>query len=98
MITEDIVPQPRQPTALPTHPITARCEWLEMKQLYRQMQKEQMKELKLQTHEEREGGATPRGMNKPFISRCLLRVECPEGGEEGAVTVDKLRVSHASCF
>lgn len=67
-----------------------RTEWLEMKQLYRQMQKEQMKQLKSESHREREGTA-PQATKKPFISHCLLRVETTCDGE-GAITADRLRV------
>ena len=59
-----------------------------MKQLYRDMQKEQMKQLKAETHKE----GTQRTEGKGFVSNCLIRVECEE---EGEITVDSLRVSHS---
>ncbi len=57
------------------------------------MQKEQMRQLKSQSHEEGEGTLPQGKETKPFLSHCLLRVECVDG-EGGAITVHRLRVSY----
>lgn len=63
-----------------------RTEWLQMKKLYRDMQKEHMRQLK----SECQGDSSWREKErKGFVSHCLVKVACT-GGD---VTADQLRVS-----
>ena len=59
-----------------------------MKKMYRDLQKDHMKQLKEELGRER-GGGEEGGKGKGFVSQCLVRVEC-EGEEE--VTCGQLKV------
>ena len=65
-----------------------RLEWLEMKQMYKQLQKEQMKKLKQgnKSEETGVGGANPQ---KRFVSNCLVKVSI---SESIAVSKEQLKV------
>lgn len=52
--------------------ICYRVEWLEMKVLFKQMQKKQMKALKVE-HREEDKKIT---LTKGFIAKCLVKVLC----------------------
>ena len=71
---------------------THRTEWLEMKAMYRDLQKEHIKQLKAEP-QHRPGGEGNKQMG--FVSQCLVRVKCE--GEE-VVTCRQLKVRLVALF
>ena len=76
----------------------SRKEWLEMRGIFRNLQKEKVREMKQQLKEE--GGATGGGRaDKGFVARCLVKVEGVGRGEgEEVVTIEKVQVCMWVCM
>ena len=73
-----------------TNPTLTRSEWLDMKKVYRNLQKEHMKQLKSETKSAEGSGAGGGREGRGFVARCLVKVVCT--GEE-KVSAEQLQVS-----
>lgn len=76
----------------PAYVYTCRTEWVQMKEMFKGLQKEHMKQIKSEISKLPTMKSEPSSSSKGFVKNCLLRVELEQAWEESGRDNLKVRM------